>query len=167
MQPLPQLMARCRGRGVKLTPQRLAIFEYLARHPAHPTADEVYQDVLARYPTLSFATVYNTLELLADMGEVRKVIVDELRRRYDVNTDPHQHAVCRQCRRIVDVGEDEIGGGELLRQALEQLDLKSRDFVVESASVEFAGLCGDCARGAQASNTFSNVEVNGGAGELG
>ena len=64
----------------RLTPQRLAIFKYLARHPGHPTAEEVYRDVLERYPTLSFATVYNTLELLAEMGEVRMVIVDELRR---------------------------------------------------------------------------------------
>ena len=48
MQPLPQLVARCRVRGVKLTPQRLAIFEYLARRPGHPTAEEVYRDVRAR-----------------------------------------------------------------------------------------------------------------------
>jgi len=150
MQPVPQLMARCRGRGVKLTPQRLAIFEYLGRHPGHPTAEEVYRDVLARYPTLSFATVYKTLELLAEMGEVRKVIVDELRRRYDVNTEPHQHAVCRQCRRIVDIREDEIGGGELLRQALKQVNLSAREFIVEGASVEFAGLCRECARAAEA-----------------
>jgi Fur family transcriptional regulator, peroxide stress response regulator len=150
MEPLPQLAARCRGRGVKLTPQRLAIFEYLARHPDHPTAEDVYRDVLERYPTLSFATVYNTLELLAEMGEVRMVIVDELRRRYDVNTEPHRHAVCRQCRRIVDVCEHEIGGGELLRQALERVDLSARGFVVEGASVEFAGLCGDCAPAAPA-----------------
>ena len=145
MQPLPQLMARCRGQGVKLTPQRLAIFEYLAHHPGHPTAEEVYRDVLDRYPALSFATVYNTLELLTEMGEVRKVIVDELRRRYDVNTEPHQHAVCRQCRRIVDVRDDEIGG-ELLRRVLEHVDLSARDFLVEGASVEFSGLCGECAR---------------------
>ncbi len=146
MEPLPELTARCRERGGTLTPQRLAIFEYLARHPAHPTAEEVYRDVLARFPTLSFATVYNTLELLAEMGEVRKVIVDELRRRYDVNTEPHQHAVCRQCRRIVDIHEDEIGGGERLRRALGQVDLSGHDFVVEGASVEFAGVCGACVR---------------------
>jgi Fur family transcriptional regulator, peroxide stress response regulator len=150
MQPLPQLMARCRGRGVKLTPQRLAIFECVARHPGHPTAEEVYRDVLPRYPTLSFATVYNTLELLAEMGEVRKVIVDELRRRYDVNTEPHRHAVCRQCRRIVDVRDEEIDGGGFLRRALETVDLSARDFFVECASVEFAGLCGECARAAPA-----------------
>jgi Fur family transcriptional regulator, peroxide stress response regulator len=150
MQPLPQLMARCRRQGVKLTPQRLAIFESLARHPGHPTAEEVYRDVLPRHPTLSFATVYNTLELLAGMGEVRTVIVDELRRRYDVVTEPHRHAVCRGCRRIVDVREEEIGGGELLRQALDQVDLSARDFILEGASVEFAGLCGECARAAPA-----------------
>ena len=82
MQPLPQLMARCRGRGVKLTPQRLAIFEYLSRHPGHPTAEEVYRAVLARYPTLSFATVYKTLELLAEMGAevVHPVAVRRARR---------------------------------------------------------------------------------------
>jgi Fur family peroxide stress response transcriptional regulator len=138
-------MARCRSRGVKLTPQRLAIFERLARHPGHPTAEEVYQAVLQRHPTLSFATVYNTLELLAEMGEVRKVIVDELRRRYDVNTEPHQHAVCARCRRIVDVSEDEIGG-ELLRQLVEQVDLSAHGFTVQGVSVEFTGLCGECAR---------------------
>lgn len=141
-------MARCRARGVRLTPQRLAIFEYLARHAGHPTAEEIYRDVRARYPTLSFATVYNTLELLAEIGEVRKVIVDELRRRYDVNTEPHRHAVCRQCRRILDVREEEIGGRELLGLALEQVDLGARDFIVEGASVEFTGLCGACARAA-------------------
>jgi Fur family peroxide stress response transcriptional regulator len=153
MQPLPQLTAACRERGIKLTSQRLAIFKYLAQHAAHPTAEEVYRDVLTRHPTLSFATVYNTLELLAEMGEVRMVIVDELRRRYDVNTEPHRHAVCRECRRIVDVHEDEIRGGEKLRQALAQVDLSQRDFIVEGASVEFAGLCGECARACnQASN---------------
>ena len=53
------------------------------------------------------------------------------RRRYDVNTEPHRHAVCRQCRRIVDVRGDEIGGGERLRQALEQVDLSAREFLME------------------------------------
>ncbi len=147
MQPLPLLTARCRGLRVKLTPQRLAIFDYLARHPGHPTAEEVFRDVREQYPTLSFATVYNTLELLVEMGEVRTVIVDELRRRYDVNTEPHQHAVCRECRRILDLREEEIGGGELLRQALEGVDLSTRGFLVDGASVEFTGRCAACARG--------------------
>jgi Fur family peroxide stress response transcriptional regulator len=144
MRALADVMAACRTRGVRLTPQRLAIFDYLVRNPGHPTAEDVYQDVVATHPTLSFATVYNTLELLVEMGEVRIVIVDELRRRYDVNTEPHQHAICRRCRRIMDVRDNEIG--DRLRSALAQVDLRSSDFTVEAASVEFSGICGACAR---------------------
>ncbi|HZO13777.1 MAG TPA: Fur family transcriptional regulator [Polyangiaceae bacterium] len=144
MRALADVMAACRTRGVRLTPQRLAIFDYLVRNPGHPTAEDVYQDVVAKHPTLSFATVYNTLELLVEMSEVRIVIVDELRRRYDVNTEPHQHAICRRCRRIMDVRDNEIG--DRLRSALAQVDLRSSDFTVEAASVEFSGICGACAR---------------------
>src|SRR5262245_23419928 len=123
MRALADVVAACRTRGVRLTPQRLAIFDYLVRNPGHPTAEDVYRDVVARHPTLSFATVYNTLELLVEMGEVRIVIVDELRRRYDVNTEAHQHAVCRRCRRIMDVRDQEIG--DRLRSALAQVDLRA------------------------------------------
>ena len=150
MSRLAELLVRCREEGVRLTPQRIAVFECVLNHPGHPSAEDVYQQVLRRCPGTALATVYNTLHRLAEMGEIRGVVVDELRHRYDANTEPHQHAVCRQCRRIVDVREDEIGGSELLRQALEQVDLSARDFIVDGASVEFAGLCGECARGAHA-----------------
>lgn len=141
MQHLTELIDKCRGRGVKLTPQRIAIFECLMQQGGHPSAEEIYQEVLQRHPTLSFATVYNTLQLLTDLGEVREVIVDELRRRYDLNTDSHQHAVCRQCHRIVDV---RVGTGEVA--ALEQIDLGAYDFAIEKATIQFTGLCGSCLR---------------------
>ncbi len=141
MQPLTALIDKCRDRGVKLTPQRIAIFECLMQQGGHPSAEEVYQEVSRRHPTLSFATVYNTLQLLTDLGEVREVIVDELRRRYDLNTDSHQHAVCRLCHRIVDV---RVGAGQVA--ALEQIDLGAYDFQLERATIQFTGLCGSCAR---------------------
>jgi len=141
MLTLPELREKCRQRGVKLTPQRIAIFECLIQHAGHPSAEEVYQEVLARYPTLSCATVYNTLELLAELGEVREVIVDELRRRYDANVEPHQHAVCRQCHRIMDVEVDAA-------TALRQTDLQTYGFAVEAVTVQFTGLCAPCAAAA-------------------
>lgn len=150
MLQLPELLGRCRTRGVKLTPQRVAIFESLIGHPGHPSAEEVYQDVLVRYPTLSFATVYNTLQLLTKLGEVREIIVDELRRRYDANVGPHQHAVCRHCHRIVDVRLSEERMDSAFWTRLAEPDLRAHGFVVESASVEFSGLCGACAAGAPA-----------------
>jgi Fur family peroxide stress response transcriptional regulator len=142
MLPLPALLRKCRGRGVKLTPQRVAIFECLLESAGHPSAEEIYQNVLGRCPTLSFATVYNTLQTLVEMGEVREVVLHELRRRYDVNTGAHQHAVCRRCRRIVDVHLDRA---EIVEQ-LERVDLSAYGFAVEAAAVEFAGLCGECSR---------------------
>ena len=141
MQELAPLLDKCRARGIKLTPQRIAIFECLAQRGGHPSAEEVFHEVSARHPTLSFATVYNTLELLTELGEVREVIVDELRRRYDLNTEPHHHAVCRQCHRIVDVP---AGSAQL--HGLSQVDLSSYDFACESTELQFTGLCGPCVR---------------------
>ncbi|HEU4751878.1 MAG TPA: transcriptional repressor, partial [Armatimonadota bacterium] len=90
-----------------------------------------------------FATVYNTLQLLRDMGQVRELIVDELRRRYDANTDAHHHAVCRRCHAIVDVEPEEA------REALQSLArarLGRSGFSVETVAVEWTGLCRDCAQ---------------------
>lgn len=143
MVSVPALLQRCRERGIKLTPQRIAIFECLAHRQGHLSAEEVYQSVLPTYPTLSLATVYNTLELLAEMGEVHELIVDELRKRYDVNTAPHHHAICRQCRRIFDVEPAALGAAWA---GPETMTVAGREFRVERFSVELTGLCGACER---------------------
>lgn len=142
MPAVQALLEDCRTRGVKITPQRVAIFEALLHGEGHLSAEEVYGDVRRRYPSLSFATVYNTLQLLVEMGRVREVIVDELRRRYDVNTDPHHHAICRGCHRITDIRPEDAGpaGGP-------SADLRAYGFHVESVAIEFTGLCSRCTAG--------------------
>lgn len=140
MLSLPELIQECRRRGVKITPQRRAIFECLQSRRDHPTAEEIFRQVRRGHPSLSFATVYNTLQLLQEMGQVREIIVDELRRRYDVNTRAHHHAICRRCRRIQDVPlpEDAI--------ELEAVARRGPDgFRVEAVTLEWSGLCGACA----------------------
>jgi Fur family transcriptional regulator, peroxide stress response regulator len=139
---LPDFLDRCRARGVKATPQRIAIFECLQARGGHLTAEEVYEEVSQRQPTISFATVYNTLELLCELGEVRPVIVDELRRRYDVNPRAHQHAVCQRCHGIVDV---DVAPEAVLRAILPLVDAEQIDFRIEGAAVKFYGLCSTCA----------------------
>jgi Fur family peroxide stress response transcriptional regulator len=153
MRALPELIEQCRERGVKITPQRVAIFECLLGRAAqaesqptpplsaHPSAEELFHEVRERHPGLAFATVYNTLQLLRDLGEVREIVVDELRRRYELNAEPHQHAVCRRCHRIHDVRLPEAA-------VLAQARLEGLDFHVEDAAVEFVGVCGACARAA-------------------
>jgi Fur family peroxide stress response transcriptional regulator len=139
--PLDTLLEDCRSRGIKITPQRVALFEALLRREGHLSAEELFQDVRQRYPTLSFATVYNTLQLLVRMGRVREVIVDELRRRYDINTDPHHHAICRQCHRITDIRPQDVG----MTPGPPATDLTRYGFQVESVAIEFSGLCAECA----------------------
>jgi Fe2+ or Zn2+ uptake regulation protein len=147
MLPTAELAKACRAQGLKLTPQRLAIFDCLHAHPGHPSALEMFQAVRRRHPTVSFATVYNTLEMLVRMGELREVtLAGELHRRYDRNTEPHQHAVCRQCGRVLDVALPEaVPGGALWSAALREAKLDVHRFEADALRIEFSGTCAACA----------------------
>ena len=121
--------------GLRLTPQRLAILEFLKGNSSHPSAEDIYHGVKSRYPAISFATIYNTLEKLKALGGVRELTIDSSRRRYDPDTTPHHHLVCRSCGRIVDIHADY------------QLDLPehaSQEFEVVATHVEFIGRCRPC-----------------------
>jgi len=128
-------MERYRDIGFKLTPQRLAILEYLEGNSKHPSAEEIYGAVRSSFPTMSFATVYNTLEALRDKGKVSELTIDPERKRYDPNTGSHHHLICLKCRQIVDVmknfdlqlSEEEGAGYRLL-----------------GSHVEFYGICQKC-----------------------
>ena len=98
-----QVIQRLRQEGMKLTPQRLAVVRYLDGNRAHPSVDEIHRGVVREFPTISLATVYNTLEMLERLEVVRSVFLDGGRRRYDPDTRPHHHAVCRRCHRVEDV----------------------------------------------------------------
>ncbi|HCC68554.1 MAG TPA: transcriptional repressor, partial [Nitrospiraceae bacterium] len=77
--------------GLKLTPQRLAVLNYLDGNKSHPSAEGVYKNVLKKYPTMSFATVYSTLKALKKKGKVLELTLDPARREFDPNTEPHHH----------------------------------------------------------------------------
>jgi len=99
-------MEKYRTIGLKLTPQRLAIFEYLDGNTSHPSAEEIYSAIRKKYPMISFATVYKTLEALKIKGSLTELTIDPDRRRYDPQTEPHHHLICIQCKRIVDIHKD-------------------------------------------------------------
>jgi Fur family peroxide stress response transcriptional regulator len=121
--------------GFKLTPQRLAILDYLEGNQEHPSAEDVYRAVLRRYPTMSFATVYNTLEMLRQHGRVLELTGIPGRKRFDPNTEPHSHLVCTECSRIVDVPE------------FRRPSMGSRHragFEITGSHTEFTGICPSC-----------------------
>lgn len=89
--------------GIKPSLQRMAVMEYLMTHRTHPTADMIFTDLYPSIPTLSKATVYNTLNLLVERGVVRMITIEEKNARFDACMDPHIHFRCRDCGAILDV----------------------------------------------------------------
>jgi Fur family peroxide stress response transcriptional regulator len=95
--------------GVKPTPQRAVIAEYLLGTHAHPTADEVFQAVSTKLPvSLSRATVYNTLNTLVDAGVIKEVVTEPGRSRYDANVTEHHHFVDVKTGEVLDVDAEMI-----------------------------------------------------------
>lgn len=89
--------------GIKMTPQRMAIMEYLEGNTSHPSAADVYRAVSRNFPTMSFATVYNTLQTLKDKGRLLELSLDPGKKRFDPDPNPHHHLICVNCKKIMDV----------------------------------------------------------------
>jgi Fur family peroxide stress response transcriptional regulator len=122
-------------RRFKRTPQRLAILEYLEGNTSHPSAEDIYRVVSKKHQSMSFATVYNTLNTLTQAGSLRELTIDPERKRYDPDTSRHHHCICVLCGAIVDI-PGEIGV-ELPKEMAEQ-------FTVLGNHVEFYGYCPAC-----------------------
>jgi Fur family transcriptional regulator, peroxide stress response regulator len=128
-------MRKFRNIGLKLTPQRIAVLEYLENNNEHPSAETVYANVARKFPTMSFATVYNTLAALREKGFLLELTIDADKRRYDPDTTPHNHLICTKCRKIVDVHKK--------YELLIPEDL-CPEFEITGNHVEFYGVCPEC-----------------------
>lgn len=102
-QRLETLCARLRERGLRMTPQRLAILRALVMHPGHPTVEELHRELQAAFPTMSLATVYKNISLLKREGEVLELEFSGRDNRFDgLRTEPHPHLICTGCGAVVD-----------------------------------------------------------------
>ncbi|GBD97760.1 MAG TPA: transcriptional repressor [Nitrospirae bacterium] len=136
-------MGKFINKGLKLTPQRAAIFEYLDGNKSHPSAEEIFIEIKKRYPMISFATVYKTLEALKSRGDLLELSLDPERRRYDPDTSPHHHLVCIKCKKIVDIHKD---------FSLEIPEEAKVSFDIIGNHIEFYGICPDCRKKGGAEN---------------
>ena len=91
-----------RGAGLKMTPQRVAIVELFAVDESHPTAQGLFERLQPAFPSMSFATVYNTLDALAKAGLSSTLRLGQAAR-FDPNTTAHHHTVCDVCGDVRDV----------------------------------------------------------------
>ncbi|CDM65958.1 Fur family transcriptional regulator [Pyrinomonas methylaliphatogenes] len=125
-----------RAAGLKVTPQRYAVLDYLWSNRTHPTAEEIEAAVNQRFPCASRATVYNTLHALHEAGLVQELYGQGGVTRYDIKVEPHHHFICRRCGLIEDV-------------KVERLSVKARlplqsGHRVEELDVVIRGLCAKC-----------------------
>ncbi|MCK4236359.1 MAG: transcriptional repressor [Candidatus Krumholzibacteria bacterium] len=101
---MDEMIERLKNKGVTLTPQRMAIVEYLTNCTIHPTVDDIYNVIKKRYPTMSKATVYSTLKLLNKMGEIQELSIRKRGKAcFDPKPELHHHFLCRKCGRILDI----------------------------------------------------------------
>jgi Fe2+ or Zn2+ uptake regulation protein len=132
------LAGALRDRGQRATPQRLMIARVLADLDRHATAEVVHVEVGRRMPGVSLPTVYATLELLEQLGLVRRVASEGGAVVYDPRTDDHHHLACRRCGAIQDV-EADVEASALLDAA------RAAGFAPDHAQVVVRGLCAACA----------------------
>jgi Fe2+ or Zn2+ uptake regulation protein len=134
---MENLIKKLRDHGIAVTPQRLAVMGTLKNRRDHPTAENIYQEVRRQLPAISFNTVYKTLEIFSQKGMVLKVNPLHEVARYDGETGPHAHLICRQCRRIVDLDWDPGKFPSLSPH-------NQHGFQVDHTSLTFWGLCPQC-----------------------
>jgi len=153
---IDRMLAGVRAAGLKLTPQRLAIVRELAVDESHPTAQELFERLLPSMPTMSFATVYNTLDALSSAGLCAALALSPGSGRFDPNMEPHHHLVCDRCGSVRDLPGVPAGHAarraddhESSRRAVaKQVAKVSPGFEVRTVERILRGLCADCAGGA-------------------
>ena len=141
---LDDIRARFKAQGLKVTPQRAAIYKALAETTSHPTAETLFQQVSKEYPMISPNTVYYTLSTLKEAGLVKEVNYWHDGARFDANVTPHHHLICIDCRTIFDI-ED---------RSLNQIQHKAKlpkNFQILSHQVEFYGYCAPCQKAQKSS----------------
>jgi Fur family peroxide stress response transcriptional regulator len=126
-------------RGLRVTPQREAIFRLLAASKAHPTAEQVYQEVRKTFPSISFTTVYKTMQALESAELLQRFNTGANVYRYDANVRLHPHFICLSCGRVDDLGDFPENIVDSLKRAA-QIALNHLKFI----NLHFFGYCPQC-----------------------
>jgi Fur family transcriptional regulator, stress-responsive regulator len=132
-----QLIAALRAGGRRVTTPRLLVHRYLRARDRHVTAEQVFADLAEQMPSLSAATVYDTLDLLDGLGLIRRVSTPRGATTYDSRVDDHHHLVCRECGLIQDLDAT-------VDTAAAENAARAADFAPAFAQLTVNGLCSAC-----------------------
>ena len=98
---LKEALEMLKNTGVRITPQRHAILEYLVESMTHPTADDIYKALEGKFPNMSVATVYNNLRVFKEVGLVKELTYGDASSRFDYVTSQHYHVICENVVRLL------------------------------------------------------------------
>lgn len=135
-QQADNIVQTLKSKGLRVTPQRFAVYANLLTRADHPTAEQIIQDLNQAVPTSSQATVYSSLQTLRDAGLIREVLLEEGVCRYDAKVAPHHHFRCKCCGEIEDIAWEHFLGLDMqkLRPGLQ----------VAGYEVTVYGVCDQC-----------------------
>lgn len=136
MQQLEQIVSLLRDEGFRITPQRIAIVDYLLKTEDHPSAELIHKVVRKRYPMVSLSTVYKTLELLREKKLVNEIEV-EGEARFDAHTDEHINLICMRCGKIDDIDEYTL-------KEIQVNAAKKSKYLILKSNFELHGYCNSC-----------------------
>lgn len=144
MDELERIEERLHAKGFKLTPQRKATITVLLENKEkHLSAEEVYALLHQKCPEIGLATVYRTLDVLAEIQIVNKVSFEDGIARFDLKVRDqghfHHHLVCTNCGNVTEIFEDLLGD-------VERRVLRQYHFEVSDHRLTFLGICQDCRR---------------------
>ena len=128
-----------RNSGYRATPQRIAISRYMLSNHEHPTAQKTYLEVKKTHPTVSLATIYNTIKILKETGLILELNLDQGETRFDPITEPHAHLLCLRCGRIIDWMDP------IMIKLIDKISADA-NFTVTGSIFELKGICDDCAK---------------------
>lgn len=134
---MKHLTSLLKEKKIKVTPQRLAIYNILYNTTAHPSAETIYNALQETNPTMSLATVYKTLDCFKQNGLTQELNVGEDSFRYDANINSHPHVICVDCREVSDMESDALTN---IRDAVK----KETNFKLLSEQLYFYGICPKC-----------------------
>ncbi|MFH1784019.1 MAG: Fur family transcriptional regulator [bacterium] len=142
MQDIQKFKSALHGYGLKLTPQRMAVFSVLSKTNEHPDADSIFTEVKKILPSVSLATVYSTLKSLKKIGIVYEVGSLCESKHFDGNVEPHLHLICLDCNKI----EDVHGMGRKDLRHLRESVARATDYDIVRSCLSFYGYCQICAQ---------------------
>ena len=123
---------------MRLTPQRMAICHFLAATESHPTAQMIFEALQSQFPSMSLATVYNTLEGLMNLGVINALgTAGDDTIHYDADTVPHVNLACVACHRVINSPSQYVA-------ALENEVANNSGYQLLGARVLYYGLCPEC-----------------------